>query len=567
MKKHFLKFLIFSLLATGFLPSFASAAPAAGQVSEKDYGVNLSGGEFGTGSVPGAMNTNYIYPTDQSTYSYFHGKGLTLIRVPFLWERVQNKQFGPLSAPDIAGLEAMLTAAQNNGEKVILDMHDYGRYQGAAMTESSASAFDDVWTKLAAVFKNYPALYGYELMNEPHDLPEGGNGWAYLAQSATTAIRTVDTNSWILVPGYNWQSAKNWATSNTNLAVSDPSNKLLYSAHEYFDADGSGTYAKSYAADGAQPTTGVQNLQPFVDWLNAHNALGIITEYGTPANAQWLTVTKNFLANVESQPRLVGAVYWSAGPWWGNYPLSIQPNNGADQPQMSVVQKYPSHMVSAPKVSAAPAPTTAAPSSLQIPAGPTGYAFCSSENGRCNFNGQKSVAYGANGKFSYLNLNNGTACNNATFGDSDYGTVKACFTSSTLTPTGPAGYTFCANENGSCYFTNQKKVAYGANGKFVYLNLTNGAACNNTTFGDPNYGTVKACFIVPTPGKVLGADIVAPQSPNFIYHLVAPGDTLWGLAGSYYGNSNLWPQLLQFNHLNSQYQLLPGETLLIGPAN
>jgi secreted trypsin-like serine protease len=122
--------------------------------------------------------------------------------------------------------------------------------------------------------------------------------------------------------------------------------------------------------------------------------------------------------------------------------------------------------------------------------GPESYSHCATENGRCNFSGTKNVAYGANGKFSYKTATNGIACNNTTFGDPIVGVVKACYI-------GPKGYNHCAAENGRCSFSGTKKVAYGANGKFSYKTATNGIACNNTTFGDPIVGVVKACYIRP----------------------------------------------------------------------
>jgi hypothetical protein len=45
------------------------------------------------------------------------------------------------------------------------------------------------------------------------------------------------------------------------------------------------------------------------------------------------------------------------------------------------------------------------------------------------------------------------------------------------------------------------QVGYGANGRFVFEEFTNGTAYNNGVFGDPDYGSVKACFI---PGGPLG---------------------------------------------------------------
>ena len=36
----------------------------------------------------------------------------------------------------------------------------------------------------------------------------------------------------------------------------------------------------------------------------------------------------------------IGGTYWSAGSRWGDYSLAVQPVNGQDRPQMSVLEKY-----------------------------------------------------------------------------------------------------------------------------------------------------------------------------------------------------------------------------------
>ncbi len=66
-------------------------------------------------------------------------------------------------------------------------------------------------------------------------------------------------------------------------------------------------------------------------------------------------------------------------------------------------------------------------------------------------------------------------------------------------PTGPSGYTFCANEYGTCSFSGSVSVAYGANGTFFYKTFTDGTLCNYTIFGDPLPGVTKWCFIPGTP--------------------------------------------------------------------
>ena len=45
-----------------------------------------------------------------------------------------------------------------------------------------------------------------------------------------------------------------------------------------------------------------------------------------------------------------GVTYWAGGPWWGAYMFSIEPQDGADKPQMTVLRQ---HLNPAPVVSAA----------------------------------------------------------------------------------------------------------------------------------------------------------------------------------------------------------------------
>jgi len=128
-------------------------------------------------------------------------------------------------------------------------------------------------------------------------------------------------------------------------------------------------------------------------------------------------------------------------------------------------------------------------------AGPAGYTWCAGENGSYTFSQTVDVAYGANGTFVYKTGVSGTiAFNNATFGDPIVGVAKAGYYKVSGIA-GPAGYTWCANENGSYTFNQTVDVAYGANGAFVYKSGVSGTITfNNATFGDPAYGVGKAGF-------------------------------------------------------------------------
>lgn len=119
---------------------------------------------------------------------------------------------------------------------------------------------------------------------------------------------------------------------------------------------------------------------------------------------------------------------------------------------------------------------------------------CADEGGNCAFTGVRQVTYGADGKFKELVAADGVPCNNGTFGDPAVGARKACYLSG-----GPLAE--CAKENGRCAFTGLRTIAYGAGRKFNTKTAEGGVDCGNGVFGDPLPGTVKACYILPQPGK------------------------------------------------------------------
>ena len=133
------------------------------------------------------------------------------------------------------------------------------------------------------------------------------------------------------------------------------------------------------------------------------------------------------------------------------------------------------------------------------PPGPNGYTWCASENGSFNFSQPMDVAFGVNSSFYYKNAVSGNfTFNNSNFGDPAPGAVKGGFfrVSTSGNITGPAGYTWCANENGSATFTHSVSAAYGAGSGFYYKNGVSGAVTfSNSSFGgDPAPGIAKAGY-------------------------------------------------------------------------
>jgi endoglucanase len=300
-------------------------------------GVDLIGAEFG---APGhnVYNKDYIYPT-AAELDYFKAQGLDLIRLPFSWERMQPTLGGALDPTELGRLQAFLSEAQARGMQVVVDMHNFGRYNGQTIGSAAVpiTAFQDFWTKLAGALQGYTNIYGYDIMNEPHDMGDP-TIWPAAAQAAVNGIRTVDTSHAIVVEGDHWSSANVWQQYNANLHINDPSNNIIYSAHAYFDANHSGTYTQTYDQQGANPNIGAQVLAPFESWLVANHAKGYIGEFNAPNNdPRWLTVLDNFEKTLQQDG--IDATYWAAGPWWSASNVSVEPINGQDKPQIADLVK------------------------------------------------------------------------------------------------------------------------------------------------------------------------------------------------------------------------------------
>lgn len=307
------------------------------------FGVNLAGAEFGS-TFPGTYGADYRYPT-LAELDYFKSKGLKLIRLPFKWERIQTILGGPLNKEELDRIVSFVDAARDKGLWVILDLHNYGRRNINSVTHiigSEAVSVNDVknvWAEIADTFKSKQNIWGYGIMNEPHSMLNTPS-WFDIAQEIIKGIRSKDQSTSIIVGGDSWSSADRWVKSSDNLKnLIDPSDKLIFEAHVYFDNNASGVYKGSYDVEKATPNIGVERVSKFVNWLKDNNLKGFIGEYGIPNDdARWLIVLDNFLNYLRSN--CVNGTYWAAGPSWGSYRLSVEPQGGVDKSQMKILEKY-----------------------------------------------------------------------------------------------------------------------------------------------------------------------------------------------------------------------------------
>lgn len=326
--KKYVAFMMSACLASGL-----GLASAAGQSLK---GVNLAGAAYSSSKLPGIYGKDFVYPNPKEV-AYFAGKGMNVFRISVLWERLQPQLLGALDDKELSRLTALIDAAHQHGAMTIIDIHDYGRYRGVAIGQGdvTAAAFADVWNKLGKRYGHDDhVLFG--LMNEPQ-LPDAGS-WRDTQQQAITAIRSTGAGNKILVSGIGWDGAHNFTSisAKTLGTLNDPLHKLVFEVHQYFDANSSGTSDTC-----SNPNKAVAQLTSFTQWLKAGHRQGFLGEFGVSRRPECVDVLTHVVAYLKANSDVwLGWSYWAAGPLWGNYMFTLEPDHGADREQMTALQPF-----------------------------------------------------------------------------------------------------------------------------------------------------------------------------------------------------------------------------------
>ena len=308
-------------------------------------GVNLVGAEFGESRLPGTYGADYIYP-NADDINYYAGKGMNVFRVPFRWERLQRELYADLESTELGYLRDTVTAIKAAGGTVIIDPHNFARYDDDSTdneewvvgVDIDADALADLWAKIAAEFANDDQVW-FGLMNEPHHMET--EVWLDVANLAIAAIRDQGANNKVLVPGNEWSGAHAWSdnyygTPNAEvmLNVVDPSDNFAFEVHQYFDQNNSGGDDSCVSE-----TIGVERVQEFTAWLQDNGFQGFLGEFGGSTRAVCLGAVDNLLTYLGENPDVwLGWTVWASAEW--SIQHNIHPVNGEDSLQMRVLMRH-----------------------------------------------------------------------------------------------------------------------------------------------------------------------------------------------------------------------------------
>lgn len=319
----------------------AHAPPLQSRVAlpERYMGVNLAGGEFRTEMLTAMYGRDYAYP-DGLAAAPFVAAGMTAVRLPFRWERLQPTPMASLDTAELAHLNASIEALRGF-KLVILDLHNYASYKGAKLgtVDAPGALLGDFWSRLATHYR-HDSRIAFGLMNEPNGID--GALWRDIAQETLSAIRNTGARNLVLVPGSNWTGAHSWTKGGerSNAArmssLRDPIENMAFEMHQYLDADSKGTDNVCIS-----PERVATRLASATEWLRKHRARGFLAEFGAPSTFDCLASLDAMVSLLnDGRDVWLGWTYWAGGTRWNHYPLSIQPDADGPKPQMRVLMPY-----------------------------------------------------------------------------------------------------------------------------------------------------------------------------------------------------------------------------------
>lgn len=194
-----------------------------------ERGCALSGLERSEKDLPGVEGTHYQAPK-LVDMQYQAAQGFTVVRLPFLWERAQPDLMGDLDPIYISYIDKAFTFAKQLNMRILLDCHNYGAYNidGVRYPVGSPTvpyeALGDLWRRLAERYSLNSALFGYDIMNEPHSMPVPQSPWSY-----NTNVKQVQV---VINPCFDGAFTDNWTLdSNAYSIAADPERAGGYMLH------------------------------------------------------------------------------------------------------------------------------------------------------------------------------------------------------------------------------------------------------------------------------------------------------------------------------------------------
>lgn len=206
-------------------------------------------------------------------------------------------------------MDEVIAFCGKSGIKVLIDLHagpaakqDTALSNYLNWTVESQDTLVKVWESISAKYKDSPAVWGYDILNEPREdnyVYESGGAldWNRLAERVAVAIRKIDPDKPIIVEPAQWGTPYG-----LHVFKPFPVKNIVYSVHFYEPAEFTHQGIDGYPAGVIYPGTIAgkkwdkamlrQKLQPVVDFQRKYHVPIYVGEFSAPrwapGAAQWL---------------------------------------------------------------------------------------------------------------------------------------------------------------------------------------------------------------------------------------------------------------------------------------
>lgn len=310
-------------------------------------GVNLAGGECEDDVAEHLSSHGEYLPFDNAAELFLY-KGMNTFRIPIVWEYIADKEGNFFTPPRkyMLKLDATIKGLTDKGAFVIIDLHNYMRYNPSNVTLNIVKTNPDesdvldgfggidgvrssaykLWLNIAKRYSSPRVIYG--LMNEPHHVPTN-NLNSYITASFA-GIRegekqsgVVFTNTHlILVSGSNRDRLHTWFTAYDPASTTNAENAAKYRGmakvakfaieiHHHFDDDLSGRYVNGDCMATTDYISKVyEHWTRFKAWAITNKQAVFVSEFGAPD-------TETCRANVAHFLGLLDAFRYTTADRWG----------------------------------------------------------------------------------------------------------------------------------------------------------------------------------------------------------------------------------------------------------
>lgn len=188
----------------------------------------------------GAMTPNSIKDDDFKTFGAEWNANLVRYQMTRQWGAANTDldlgEYDQWIESEMTDLDRLLNAALTYGFKVVVDLHSPpgGRLEDRSMRMFYEQKYNDhfvkVWERFAKRYKGHPAIWGYDLVNEPVEtkVPPAGLDYHASQTRAAKAIRAIDAVMPIIVEVLEWDSPRGFIEM---MPVAVPN--VVYQVHMY----------------------------------------------------------------------------------------------------------------------------------------------------------------------------------------------------------------------------------------------------------------------------------------------------------------------------------------------